>query len=244
MSSEATRNPKVTFHRKKGHVTISGLNYNDARSLLSMASLYWYDDEKKRLANKEPEEPCSEHYHERMKFIIDTLNESFKGLIDDSWKKVVDKGKTPQQLLKAQLLENKKHRDEMAYIRGDAEAIDELPPIKVTKPIPAFGAIFKYRGKHDNEQYRCEGWARTKKPIKGKGDWIGRMLHANQQLIDGRRLEFCKREDAEYVCGSGACGCIAQVNKVRIVGMVAWPAKQIAKNEKSWLSFYPGRSID
>jgi hypothetical protein len=38
-----------------------------------------------------------------------------------------------------------------------------------------------------------------------------------------RRLEFCLREQATHVSGSGVCGCIAPLSAIRVVGMVEWP---------------------
>jgi hypothetical protein len=43
MPSTPTRQPKLTL-RKNGHATLAGLNYQDLRSLLTIASLYDYGD--------------------------------------------------------------------------------------------------------------------------------------------------------------------------------------------------------
>lgn len=43
-----------------------------------------------------------------------------------------------------------------------------------------------------------------------------------------RRLEFCPRELATHVCGSGVAGCIAPIAELRVTGMVAWSAELLA----------------
>lgn len=41
-------------------------------------------------------------------------------------------------------------------------------------------------------------------------------------------LEFCRREDAEYVSGTAAGGRIVRVREVTVTGTVDWPAVDIA----------------
>lgn len=83
-------NPRITLHRDGG-VTLSGLRYDDLRSILTAARLYRYDHE----FRPEPEEgPHSEiiarnnrdaaTWHRRMEYLIDAASRALSEAIQGS----------------------------------------------------------------------------------------------------------------------------------------------------------------
>jgi hypothetical protein len=81
MPSEPTRQPKLTLH-KNGHVTLSGINYRDLFSLLTIASLYAYDDKPEYDNPDESIMPSivrrnnaeTEMYHRERRLLLDYLS--------------------------------------------------------------------------------------------------------------------------------------------------------------------------
>jgi hypothetical protein len=43
------------------------------------------------------------------------------------------------------------------------------------------------------------------------------------------KMEFCLREFATHVCGSGIAGCVAPISKIRVTGMVRWSEEALAE---------------
>jgi len=111
---EPTRSPKVKLHTN-GHVTVSGLHYEDFRALLTQASLRWYDDEKKDPGGEHrgcsnPECRCGQNYHEKLRWLIDVLDKSIKNEIQ---KTHPSRAEAP---LKERLKERKTERDHLRSI--------------------------------------------------------------------------------------------------------------------------------
>lgn len=80
--------------------------------------------------------------------------------------------------------------------------------------------------------WRVTGWVKKSPPLDTSGleDWEKEM---HDQIAKERgpnappRLEWCTREEAEYVTGSGVCGIIKPIDQVKVVGRVEWPDEQI-----------------
>ncbi|MEY2260523.1 hypothetical protein AB7872_08910 [Rhodanobacter denitrificans] len=98
----------------------------------------------------------------------------------------------------------------------------------VDKPSPAclapdVGTLFEY----DGAEYRCTGWLRpAEPPMSGQG-WakvISELLYESAYQRDGVRFQWCLREEATHVSGSGVCGCLAEITRIRVTGQVEQPA--------------------
>jgi hypothetical protein len=97
--------------------------------------------------------------------------------------------------------------------------------------IPDVGDTFTREGRQGAEHYRVTGWLRRRSPRNPDPDPQVEELMASLSEKFPRRgagpdnvpLEFCLREQAEYVCGAGVCGVIMRVCDVRVDGRVPWP---------------------
>ena len=57
MASKRTSNPRIKIH-KSGHATLSGLNYDDLRSILTAAALWTYQEDDKAKEKGEHSDEC------------------------------------------------------------------------------------------------------------------------------------------------------------------------------------------
>lgn len=93
----------------------------------------------------------------------------------------------------------------------------------------------------ETSSYRVDGWMRRRRPRLGPFDERTTLTREiiDEMVADGRMdaprglgpdnvpLEFCRREDAEYVNGYGVAGTIQRVADVTVTGRVAWPEELI-----------------
>lgn len=120
---------------------------------------------------------------------------------------------------------------------------------------PDVGALFEYGRNGFNTgpgRYRVDSWMRLKPPEidaidmamsgalpdefgSGSGSLTGRFsLFCAEWIREQREAEgykpwlvHCVREVATHVSGSGICGCIAPIDKIKVTGMVNWPKEQL-----------------
>lgn len=94
---------------------------------------------------------------------------------------------------------------------------------------PQAGALFDYNG----GKYRVKSWLREAPPRTPSQDpdsidaLIDEILWETAHTSNGTRFQYCVREDATHVSGSGVCGCLVPINAIRVTGMVSWPAEQL-----------------
>lgn len=50
------------------------------------------------------------------------------------------------------------------------------------------------------------------------------------------KLRYCLPEEAEFVTGSGVCGCIAPLNEIELDGMVDWSESELAEHHERALA--------
>lgn len=50
------------------------------------------------------------------------------------------------------------------------------------------------------------------------------------------KLRYCLPEEAEFVTGSGVCGCIAPIDEVELDGMVEWSESELAEHHERALA--------
>jgi hypothetical protein len=113
--TKPTVRPRVTMHAN-GQVTVSGLNYQDARSMFTAAWL-WNDQEEKE-ARSENESRENLDYHARERWILDALKVEMDARIQETH------GPRPIPTLKERLQENRKLNDiiDRAIAAGLAQA--------------------------------------------------------------------------------------------------------------------------
>lgn len=96
------------------------------------------------------------------------------------------------------------------------------------------GETFLYQG----HAYRVEGWLCTAPaPSSEEGDLLAGILYQGQRPAgpDCRRLQFCRRAEAEYLAGTRGMGtCIARAGDVQVIERTAsdeWVAAKRATAE-------------
>lgn len=95
---------------------------------------------------------------------------------------------------------------------------------------PAIGTVFKFiDNRLHGGSFRVTGYL-CEMP-KPSGNWIDDLLYDTQQKINGKKLMFCRREDAEFVSGAGVCGCVAAIDKIEVIGRVSWSSEEIKESE-------------
>lgn len=50
------------------------------------------------------------------------------------------------------------------------------------------------------------------------------------------KLRYCLPEEAEFVSGSGVCGCLAPIDEIELDGMVEWSEKDLAEHHERALA--------
>lgn len=108
----------------------------------------------------------------------------------------------------------------------------------------------------DEQHYRVSGWLRRRTPPPPPADEheaLVRQMIA-EMLADGRiesprgtgpdnvPLEFCHREEAEYVCGTGVAGTIQRVSDVTVTGRVNWP-EETFEEERRHADMFAGEPL-
>lgn len=93
--------------------------------------------------------------------------------------------------------------------------------------IPDIGDTFAHDfglgdGNVYDRTFRVSGWL---KRATGGGRKVG---------PDNCPLEFCPRDEAEYVSGSGVCGVILRAADVTIIGRVSWSGSVLAEERKGF----------
>lgn len=94
----------------------------------------------------------------------------------------------------------------------------------------------------DTASYRVESWMRRRQPrpepATEEAAFIRQMI--DEMIADGRMegprgfgpdrvpLEWCLREDAEYVSGYGVAGTIQRIADITVTGRVSWDESTIA----------------
>ena len=130
-----------------------------------------------------------------------------------------------------------------------AAVVDAVVGVAVA---PDAGALFEYglnSFKTEPARYRVKAWMRRRAPrqdaldfaVAGAlpGEYGGSMALTVAELVremreeestgQEMRMEFCLREFATHVCGSGIAGCVAPISKIRVTGMVQWSAEALAE---------------
>lgn len=81
------------------------------------------------------------------------------------------------------------------------------------------------------ETWRVTGWMRAaQRPDFGDGDELSEILFdACHEHVDGKRMQYCLREEAEYLVLYGICGAIAPVEQCRVIGVVDWSDADIKR---------------
>jgi hypothetical protein len=93
----------------------------------------------------------------------------------------------------------------------------------------------------EEHSYRVSAWMRRRQPRPEPQDEQSRMVREiiAEMMADGRiegprglgpdrvPLEFCHREEAEYVEGVGVAGTIVRVSDVAVTGRVSWDEETI-----------------
>lgn len=105
------------------------------------------------------------------------------------------------------------------------------------RPVP--GARFEYEGRN----YRLNSFLCEVSQEPAGQDLLSQLLaeieaEEEAELAPGVRrvrLRWCLPEEATYVSGSGVAGCIAPIDEITVVGMVPWPAAELAELEASAL---------
>ena len=85
---------------------------------------------------------------------------------------------------------------------------------------PNTGDIILY----DGNRFRVDGW------MKNVNTRLGSSKIGFRDM--GVKKMFCSKEEAEFVYGSGVCGCIVPVAEAQVVGRVNWSEEQIAELER------------
>lgn len=102
----------------------------------------------------------------------------------------------------------------------------------------------------DVHKYRVSSWLRRRRPPPVPDDEMSRLV--SEMLVEIRRkdpslaprgtgpdsvpLEFCLREQAEYVGGSGVAGTIQRVRDITVDGRVSWSEQQLADERQRAIS--------
>lgn len=126
-------------------------------------------------------------------------------------------------------------------IRPDREAEAVLLALR---GVPQIGDTFtwalEYRDGHRDgpDRFRVSCYFKRHVPPPWPGDMPGpvrELLEEMQQKYppagngpDNVPLVVCRREEAEYVEGTGVCGVIVRVGDVHVDGRVDWPAELLA----------------
>lgn len=119
-------------------------------------------------------------------------------------------------------------------------ALTHATPIPASTIAPAFGAVFEInerQGTPQNHRWRVAGYLKAAPPRPPATDALGNLLEevlaeSPAGKRDGIRLMWCAREEAEFVAGSGICGCVKRLDQVTVVGMVNWTPEAIAEAEE------------
>lgn len=116
-----TNNPRVRMY-ENGMCTVSGLHYDDLRSLITSASLHQYQSENEyeakhgELPKYDQENNDEAHWYVRQRFVSDRLHDAVMAEID----RVNHRNDKPPTL-KERLLESKKERDTLKAIHDAIE---------------------------------------------------------------------------------------------------------------------------
>ena len=123
--------------------------------------------------------------------------------------------------------------------------------------IPDAGDTFAYThifprapGYTETHHYRVTGWLRRRAPYQPPSSVPQEIRDMLLDLAkDARRgagpddvpLEFCRRDQAEYVCGAGVAGVIARVRDVVVDGHVDFrgQSREEARRDAEWLAGEP-----
>lgn len=106
---------------------------------------------------------------------------------------------------------------------------------------PDVGDLFE----HEGETLRVSGWLRVKAPPEVRAELRGLFAEVLEHLTfetarpqgpDRKPLEFCTRDDAEYVSGSGVAGRIVRVADVTVTGRVPWSQDVIDRERRTALA--------
>lgn len=101
---------------------------------------------------------------------------------------------------------------------------------------PDVGALFivpsQPPGINGQSRYRLTSWLREMDPPKPGVNWIDEILYEGQQTIQGKKLVHCTRNEASHVSGTGVCGCIVSIDKIKVVGRVPWSKELIAEERR------------
>jgi len=97
---------------------------------------------------------------------------------------------------------------------------------------PDVGVVFEYNG----NRYRVNSWLK-KIDIPQSEHWIDKILFESVYQRNSKKFVWCSREEAMYVSGSGVCGCLVSLDKIKIVGKVTWTKKILTDHRKHaiWL---------
>jgi hypothetical protein len=108
----------------------------------------------------------------------------------------------------------------------------------------------------EEHTYRVTSWMRRRQPRPEPQDEQSRLVREildqlmAEEKIEGPRghgpdrvpLEWCYREEAEYVCGYGVAGTIERVQDLRLIGRVSW-AERLIDNERAHANALAGEPL-
>jgi hypothetical protein len=99
---------------------------------------------------------------------------------------------------------------------------------KIDVGVPDVGDIVEYQG----ARYRVSGWLRDHRPPRPLLDMlfsslIDDIVYEAQHQIQGTNLQWCYRDEAQFVILTGIAGVVAAVDQVHVVGKVPWPQEHI-----------------
>jgi hypothetical protein len=83
-------------------------------------------------------------------------------------------------------------------------------------------------------KWRVKGWMRVApEPKLDPDDSFGQILFESCREFDTKngngkqKMQWCLREEATHVTLTGLCGCIAPIEKCKVVGRVDWTEQRI-----------------
>ena len=96
---------------------------------------------------------------------------------------------------------------------------------KIDVGVPDVGDLVEYGG----NQYRVRGWMRKRhQPSNIEVPHIidGILFYDNPPEAVAK-LQWCYRDEAQFVALTGVAGAVAPIEQVRVVGKVTWPQEHI-----------------
>jgi len=104
--------------------------------------------------------------------------------------------------------------------------------------VPDIGDRIEYKG----DNYAVTGWMRERpkrkkldERLEEQREWeilLDDVEYEAQQSVHGKKLEWCFRDEAQFVTYTGACGGVAPINEVKVIGKVNWPPEMLQRKRE------------